>query len=915
MSFIFRFSVLSLILMISLPALRAHAARSHFDPAEYLGNSGFRTQRDSTITYSADSLHMEIQTRRSLLMGSGKLGFQNMHLSSPNIMMDWRSNLVEAWISDEQMAYDRASADSLRHEQKLEVPVEVDSLTMPVDSTLAGGSTVQFNQGFRDIVQTNSVVNGNKPLHRRDTGLDNWPAFDDGTQELVGQRMTMNIRTRQGRVVDGRTSDDEGLYYGLRIKRVHPSELHASDAGFTTCDETHPHYCFHAKKLKMLVKDRILARDVWLYFGNVPTLYTPVAMVSLKRGRASGLIVPGYGKTDIQGRKLSHLGWYWAASDYWDTKVTVDFAENGPDWLFYNYTRWKTDANNSGTVSYSYGITRTSNNTGWDLRWRHNQRLNPWTTLAANVSLASSRSYYQDNSDNLAGQLTRQLTSSATLNGSFPQQGIRWTLSANATQDLETDYVNGTLPSARITLPTYNPFAIEDDKQHGALRSWLAGTVISYNVSAKDNFSGDGWNMSELEHDRGVQHVSTLSIPGRISYLSLTPSISGRSDWLFETQHLVQRETGELDTLEEGGLAIRNTFNVGLASSTDLYGTFYTRRGPLLALRHVVSPGVKLTWAPDFSKDFWGYYDSADYVDSSGVTQHVILDRFSGSLYGSTPNRDALSLAMSLDQVFQGKFRSRAKEDTLTGTRSSEPLRMDLLGLNSRSSYNFRAEEFRLADLSTSWRIDPLRLLTSRLGVLQTLSLSLSTVNSFYKVDDEGRRINLYRWQEGPGREVYWPRLTRTNITLSTAFNGKAKSGSYGSVVEDTDNWEDGRFRPDFLTGNSDIPWNISLSMSWTKSTANPLQISRQHYANATGSLSLSAGWRLSSGMQYDFINDTFNASSLRIYRDMHCWEGSFVWNPRSSNPSFHLLIRIKADALQDLKWDKKRGSSASYLP
>ena len=917
--FIYRYWTLCLILLIGFPFCLADASQPHFDPAIYLGNSGYRAQRDSTVTYRADSMHMEVPARLSLLIGSGELGFQNMSLQSPNILLDWRHDLVEAWISEEEILRDRARADSLQRaeaEGELEDTAEADSLQTARDTTFVGGSTVTFNTDYIAAMQRESHAESSVPMHRRDTGLENWPAFQDGTQELVGRKMSLNIRTKQGRISEGRTSDNEGLYYGLRIKRVYPGELHASDAGFTTCDDPHPHYCFRAKRLKMLVKDRILARDVQLYFGEVPTLYAPVAVFNLRRGRASGLIVPSYGAGDREGRKLSHLGWYWAASDYWDTKATIDFAENGPDWLFYNYTRWKTDSNNSGRLSYSYGITRTSNETGWDLRWHHNQKLNPWTSLAADVRMASSRSYYQNNSDNLENQLTRALSSSATLNGSFPQQRISWRLAASASQDLETDYVSGNLPSLSLNFPNTNPFSVDEDTDPGALREWLAGAVVTYKMTGRNKFNGQSWNLAEAEHESGLQHTSRLSIPGRLGYLSLSPSVSASSDWLFETQDLVRRSNGDLDTLTANGLAIRNTFSASLSSSTDLYGTVYSRRGPLLALRHVVSPSVQLTWAPDFSKDFWGYFDSEQYSDTSGQIQTATLDRFSGSLYGNTSTRDALKLSMSLAQVFQGKFRGQAETDTITGVSSSEALRMDLLGLNSSSSYNFRAESFRLADLSTSWRVDPLRLVSDQLGFIRTFNITLSTRNSFYKVDEEGNRINRYRWQEGPGPEVYWPRLTNTSISLSTSLNGKAKSGSFNTETESDDEWEDdARFRPDFLSGPSDIPWNISLSINWSRNTANPLNVTRTHTASASGGLSLSDGWRISSGINYNFITDEFNANSLRVYRDMHCWEGSFVWNPRNSNPSFRLIINVKASALQDLKWDKKRGTSQIYRP
>ena len=77
----------------------------------------------------------------------------------------------------------------------------------------------------------------------------------------------------------------------------------------------------------------------------------------------------------------------------------------------------------------------------------------------------------------------------------------------------------------------------------------------------------------------------------------------------------------------------------------------------------------------------------------------------------------------------------------------------------------------------------------------------------------------------------------------------------------------------------------------------------------ATGGAS--ENWKLSSGLHYDLVARSFSSQSINLYRDMHCWEGYFQWNPRSE--SYHLLIHVKSDFLEDLKWDKRKGRSGTY--
>jgi len=45
----------------------------------------------------------------------------------------------------------------------------------------------------------------------------------------------------------------------------------------------------------------------------------------------------------------------------------------------------------------------------------------------------------------------------------------------------------------------------------------------------------------------------------------------------------------------------------------------------------------------------------------------------------------------------------------------------------------------------------------------------------------------------------------------------------------------------------------------------------------------------------------------LNIYRDLHCWELLFNWIPIGFHQSYTLTIRVKAAALRDLKYEKKR--------
>jgi hypothetical protein len=109
---------------------------------------------------------------------------------------------------------------------------------------------------------------------------------------------------------------------------------------------------------------------------------------------------------------------------------------------------------------------------------------------------------------------------------------------------------------------------------------------------------------------------------------------------------------------------------------------------------------------------------------------------------------------------------------------------------------------------------------------------------------------------------------------------------------------------------NLSVPWEASLNWSWSRDSGNPRNIQRRSFLNASGSVRFSDNWKLTTSMYYDIEQRRFSSNSLRIYRDMHCWEGFFTWDPRGANPGYYLLIRVKSTFLQDLKWEKKEGAT-----
>ena len=118
-----------------------------------------------------------------------------------------------------------------------------------------------------------------------------------------------------------------------------------------------PNY-FSGKTMKRTSNGTVIARDVVLYIGDVPTLWLPFIFQNVRTGRVSGLLTARFGISDIvrnsptYHRNIENFGYYWAMNDYMDATAWLDWRSGAggsnaadPGWLKLN-GRWDYDWKN-----------------------------------------------------------------------------------------------------------------------------------------------------------------------------------------------------------------------------------------------------------------------------------------------------------------------------------------------------------------------------------------------------------------------------------------------------------------------------------------------------------------------------------------------------------------------------------------
>lgn len=765
-----------------------------------------------------------------------------------------------------------------------------------------------------------------------DTGFVGRPRFSQGDESFTGRELAYNLRTGRGRIVGARTVVEDGYLLGGVVKQARPNLLYAADAVYTTCAyEDHPHYGLRAHEMK-IEDDWVYTGPAQLYLLGIPTpLWLPFGFFPAAEGRRSGPLAPTYGEDPSLGFYLRDVGWYWAISDYLDLQVRGGIYSRGSFEVnpLFRYAR---RYHYSGNLNLAYARLRRGErqDPGFaveraiSLRWAHEQTLSPTARLSGDVNL-SSRGYLRAISDDFDDRVTQTTQSRVSFQKNWARSGRSLALDLRQSQNLTTGQADLTLPSLRFTQRERFPFRgprtgrgerwfekigysysgtltnsyrfVRDTSRAGAEDvSWIEG-LFSYD----DYFTATG-NPERFQfqasHTVPVSASFTFTrLPGgRPMRLTLTPRVNYREDWYTRRRRVITDDEGRavLDEFgrvqeerEQAFTAIRQ-FDAGVSASTEFFGTFPVRIGALDGFRHVGRPTLSLTFSPDYTSDFFGYFRT--YRDASG--NEVEYPIISG-----IPTREQARLAFRLSNAFLTRI---ARTDT-TGEVQRRALK--LLDLDLDTGYDFAADSLGFGRVN----------LNARTQIGNQLNLRLSARYSPYAVDREtGREIDRYYVAER-GRLL---RFLGLDASATTSLRGGRTGGVQLAApprarryVPDIDDPQGGGLYP-YDLGGSDlgvtdfaIPWQLSLDLNYrlTRNFGPGQDDLRALTLGTSFDLGLTPNWRVRGRSGYDFEQGEITTTQLSILRDLHCWEMAFSWIPFGAYRSFGFSIYVKSGYLRDL--------------
>lgn len=733
------------------------------------------------------------------------------------------------------------------------------------------------------------------------------PVFKENDKWFEALTMKYNFDTKKGYLTNIFTEESEAYLHGNEVKKLADETILIRKGSFTTCPDHDPHFEIKFTKAKVIPDDKIITGPVWLVVEDVPLpLGLPFGFFPNKRGQQNGILIPRYGETANRGFYLEDGGYYFGIKDYVDFAIKGDIYSRG-SWAAKVASNYKKRYKYDGYLNLNYAVNKLGEPETSDysvskdmfIVWKHNQdsKAHPKHRFNADVR-AGSRNYSQFNPTTAQDYLSSTFSSSITFSTIFGNN-VNFTANVRHSQNKQTKTVDMNLPE--LTLSTNRLYPFRKKNRSGKLRIW-ENINLNYTMNARNSITSPDsllfkdWQLRDFQN--GVRHQIPVSLSQKVlKYFNLTTTASYTQRWYLQTLDKYWDDlTGTLitDTLE--GFKINHEYNFSTQLQTKLYGMFLIRRGPVTALRHVLTPQVSFTYRPDFGASKWGYYHYYKTPDDDLPTPYSI---YANGIYGAPPLGQAGIIKFNISNNLEIKVKT--PKDTLNPVKKVKLIE----NFNISISHDIAKDSLKWSKLN----------LNGRTRLFNNIDLSYIALLDPYIIDSTGRNLNIYEWDVN-NRLVRKHRnewATSINWSLSPSTFKKKANVTPAPGAQETENGpENPALNPPVPKTDYSIPWNLNLSYTLQYihnygahvDPGQKLQLIQTLSFN--GEINLTPGWKVGVMSGYDFTNKQFSYTSVNVYRDLHCWEIVFNWIPSGFRKSYNFTLRVKAPMLQDVKINKR---------
>lgn len=478
--------------------------------------------------------------------------------------------------------------------------------------------------------------------------------FIEGAQRITADRLEFNTKTKLGTfwnaqgimTIAGKadpksmfgSTEADAYFYGEKVEKIGPEKYRLINGTFTTCVQPTPRWDLSAAQIVLVKDKRAVMRGAVLRIKNVPVLYLPWMYYPINKGdRATGFLMPGYGRSTVRGQILSNA-FFWAINRSQDATFNYDYTSKAGSGYGVEY-RYLESQGSQGNAKFTV--------------------LNGSTTNAESVF--TTRSYLADAA--LVQQLgTRwQLRSNVNYTNNiqsqqYSQQDIY--RSSNPTRSAAAN-VQGSVGRVRLSgeAGITDIFTGTDGKavRYGSLPT-IRAELPSSPIGKSRVYAGIGSEFSALVRQNEVGNPATDLGLMRFDVNPTVRAPIGRLPFLRITANAGMRFTYWSEQLSASGAQVqtplhRQLFDAGATFTGPTFSRIFDTPSSKYATRwkHVIEPSLNISKTTAFA-DFGKVprNDGVDYL-VGGVTN--VTYGLSNSLLAKRPTSSGTSAANEIASI------------------------------------------------------------------------------------------------------------------------------------------------------------------------------------------------------------------------------------------------------------------------
>jgi LPS-assembly protein len=532
----------------------------------------------------------------------------------PIVLMGWWCCLSPLWAQD--LGRDEnpinVKANALTYEEQSNTVTATGNVVVTKGETTVTADTVGVNRTTNEVTARGNVV------------------VKDPQGEIEADALQLEMENETGVITNGTIHLPRNQYVltGKSLQKSYGQTYYIEDGAFTTCqcdDFRKADWSVGGEKINVTLRGKGEVYGGIFRVRDVPILYLPYGVVSLRTDRQSGFLFPHYGFSSKRGFQWQQP-FYWAISKSQDLTITADLETAARLGLLGEY-RYAPNQRTEGQLAAAYlneqirGPATTSTPVDrWSLTGLHRQRLPDDVRLYSDLFFVSDDLFLREiNLPFYAGEDVERRDLRSRRYTDSRAGGVKtW---QRALLRAEADYYQELQPDLDQDFAFQVLPRVQFQGRQRVWRDWLEAGIA---VEGANFYRNQGYAGQRLDL------APSLSTPFHLGpYLFGSVQLTGRET----LYHMTSEDAGQPTLPEPGRLQgdrTREIVQVQAQVGTQFSRVFDVGWGRLLKLQHVVEPEVMYLYTPFVAQEDLPLYDALDRINKRNLLVYGISNRILG---------------------------------------------------------------------------------------------------------------------------------------------------------------------------------------------------------------------------------------------------------------------------------------------